>query len=303
MIYTTLFDFWDKQLSSNTSKRLAETFSSLYSNSIEDQWLGFSTGLILQLTTRQRDYQRIMFGALQPTEFTEYHIDPSVQSSFQLPGLGFGSVSSEGVVPQDQMPQGYIRSTPTQTGDAMEIESTQTLQRLSSNLLFKPTLSQVPQPTTTSTPPSQKRFIYSQFSLFFNIFDLIQQIISEFTKPTLATIRRRFKKGVQRHQNLTRSEQQKFQYKTRHREQFLTRTKIARSNQVSMKRKYRTGELPDIEIKLRELVEPLQVLSKFDANFARLLFPLLFKCVMDNVAEVSAICWFSFLLSKKEEWF
>lgn len=105
----------------------------------------------------------------------------------------------------------------------------------------------------------------------------------EFTQPSVpSSIQRRFKPVSQR--RFTRAELQKIQYAKQHKPQFTARIKAARSNQVSMKRKYRTGELPDIQIKLKEVIEPLQSLVKFDANFARIVFPILFKSIYEAIS-------------------
>jgi DNA-dependent protein kinase catalytic subunit len=46
----------------------------------------------------------------------------------------------------------------------------------------------------------------------------------------------------------------------------------ARSRKVTLYRSYREGELPDIEIKHKELLSPLQSLAQKDADIARHLF-------------------------------
>ena len=51
-------------------------------------------------------------------------------------------------------------------------------------------------------------------------------------------------------------------------QQALERQKVARENRVVMYRKYRTGDLPDIQIKYSELIAPLQAVAQvsFDSS-------------------------------------
>ncbi|KAJ4461737.1 putative DNA-dependent protein kinase catalytic subunit [Paratrimastix pyriformis] len=67
----------------------------------------------------------------------------------------------------------------------------------------------------------------------------------------------------------------------RSREAYLQRQREGRHTRVVMYRHYRTGELPDIQFKPRELVVPLQALAKRDATFARLLFVSLVRAVYE----------------------
>ena len=63
--------------------------------------------------------------------------------------------------------------------------------------------------------------------------------------------------------------------RARQRRIFLDRQSEARRNQISAMRKYRVGELPDIEIKYKDLLDPLRLLSHSDSEFGSLLFSLL----------------------------
>ena len=51
--------------------------STLYAPEIEENWLHFSTRLVLQLTARSPDFERVFFEPLTEAEFKEYHIDTS----------------------------------------------------------------------------------------------------------------------------------------------------------------------------------------------------------------------------------
>ena len=55
--------------------------------------------------------------------------------------------------------------------------------------------------------------------------------------------------------------------------------------QVVMYRKYRVGELPDIQIKHSELIVPLQALAQLDSKLAQQLFSILCRAVMGQLPE------------------
>ncbi|XP_015748747.1 PREDICTED: DNA-dependent protein kinase catalytic subunit-like [Acropora digitifera] len=61
------------------------------------------------------------------------------------------------------------------------------------------------------------------------------------------------------------------------------RTKAARESRVVMYRKYRTGDLPDIQIKFSELIAPLQAVAQRDSTFAKKLFSVLFRGIFSQI--------------------
>eukprot|EP01133_Synstelium_polycarpum_P005723 gene5723-6618_t len=70
--------------------------------------------------------------------------------------------------------------------------------------------------------------------------------------------------------------------RTKDREEYIARTKQARENQITMFRKYRQGELPDIQIKYSELVRPLQSLCQLDAGIGASIFSSLFTAIYET---------------------
>ena len=53
-----------------------------------------------------------------------------------------------------------------------------------------------------------------------------------------------------------------------------------------MYRKYRVGELPDIQIKYSELIRPFQALAQRDSSLARSLFASLYTSVFAQIDEM-----------------
>lgn len=65
-------------------------------------------------------------------------------------------------------------------------------------------------------------------------------------------------------------------------EAILHRQRRARKEQVSMRRKYRAGEVPDIQIKLRDIVDPLVLLCQCHTPTSSLVFSVVFPSIIES---------------------
>lgn len=65
-------------------------------------------------------------------------------------------------------------------------------------------------------------------------------------------------------------------------EAILHRQRRARKEQVSMRRKYRAGEVPDIQIKLRDIIEPLILLCQCHTPTSSLVFSVVFPSIVES---------------------
>ena len=72
---------------------------------------------------------------------------------------------------------------------------------------------------------------------------------------------------------------------SRKREGIRTRQREARQKGITLLRKYRTGDLPDVAIKPSEILSPLMALSLVDSSLAQSLFSELFVSIFHSVAE------------------
>ena len=61
--------------------------------------------------------------------------------------------------------------------------------------------------------------------------------------------------------------------------------KETRQKKITLFRKYREGELPDIEIKYKEILDPLQSLARRDIDIARQLLTLIFASLYSKMKE------------------
>ena len=64
-----------------------------------------------------------------------------------------------------------------------------------------------------------------------------------------------------------------------------TRQREARHKGITLLRKYRTGDLPDVAIKPSEILSPLMALSLVDPSLAQSLFSELFVSIFHSIAE------------------
>jgi DNA-dependent protein kinase catalytic subunit len=69
-------------------------------------------------------------------------------------------------------------------------------------------------------------------------------------------------------------------------EQYASRSRANRASQVVMFRKYRTGELPDVQIKAKEIIVPLQALARKDDILARMFFSTFVKSLLQCIPDV-----------------
>lgn len=74
--------------------------------------------------------------------------------------------------------------------------------------------------------------------------------------------------------------QQQYALLRKHQQAVANRQRTSRKQQVSIKRKYRMGEFPDIQIKLRDIIEPIMLLCENHAPTSNLVFAGLFSSIV-----------------------
>lgn len=74
--------------------------------------------------------------------------------------------------------------------------------------------------------------------------------------------------------------QQQYALLRKHQQAVANRQRTSRKQQVSIKRKYRMGEFPDIQIKLRDIIEPIMLLCENHAPTSNLVFASLFSSIV-----------------------
>eukprot|EP00731_Ephydatia_muelleri_P028749 Em0020g393a len=322
-----MFDFWNQEsrLASDTLGRLTQLLAVLYSTSTERYFLHNSTNLLLELTSRSPDFTRSIFDQpLSECKFQDKSIDLSWQQRhLQMTPLFAATLASQtGMTQQDEaVPEpaegGGIRATqqaglaftPTQeaggytwmapsaqtqgasftVGSVGTSQDSSEAQQQSSSLLFR-----MPKnPLRRTLKPVEEGF--GQATL--KAYDSLPTDPQEAQRTEMLKLKRRFV----RDRNITSAFFAKTEAKKKIlREEQRHRQRAARDSKVVMYRKYREGELPDIQIKHAEIIRPFQALAQKDTSLARMLFASLYEAIFkqlesivterDAEAIVTAVC-------------
>ena len=289
-----IYSFWSQEtrLSSGTVNRLSQLLAVLYSPQTESSFLSYSTNLMLELTSRSPDYSRSMFDyPLSECKFEDKSIDLSWQTRHLLMVPLFAATQSQGDMTQS-MASG-IRATQ----QAMDFTPTQ--QEGSYDWLQPATQSQGISFTIGSGPESQ-----TQSALLFSAphrrrpgrpvgegfgterlqpsdaVDGFQSLRSQ--SQEVLKLKRRFVKDKTASSTYFAQLEER---KKRARRERMRQQKVSRDARVVMYRKYRDGDLPDIQIKHSELIRPLQALADKDSHMARLLFVAIFRAIYSGIDE------------------
>jgi DNA-dependent protein kinase catalytic subunit len=298
-----VLDFWDQEsrLSVESLKRLEQVFTLLYSQNLGENWLRNASYLLLQLVHRSPDFEdskAIFSESLSNCDFKEYQIDVSWQSrSLPMTPL-FSSSAATQHIPSTyaSLPQSFTSTyNPEEAllqaannnnnsggggGSTGMVKATMTAQfsltqygQSIKEVLSDPSLSQT---SLLFTPFKRANATTQQQETGYSTSSASQ---SQLPVP----FKRRFKalKATQEVSNFAkrnlRLQKEKTAWEARH--------KIQRKNKVTMYRKYRTGELPDIQIAIKELVLPLQALCLNDLTVSKSVFVSLFSALYPAISE------------------
>ncbi|KAK6170524.1 hypothetical protein SNE40_018898 [Patella caerulea] len=301
-------NFWSSEtrLPTGTLDRMVAMLEAMYSPSTEQQYLSYSTSLLLEMTSKSPDYQREIFEhPLSECKFQEF----SVRSSWKqrhaamtplfASSLSTQSESMEGV--EDSL-DGGVRATQvgqqfTATMDAgsgapfnwLTQSSLDTYgdystvgQETPSSLLFS--VGSTDSQSTSASRRSRPGFGLPRKPT--------PQKPGKTTKneetvngpgSEMWRLKRRFLKDQQSTSVYFAKRQMNL---NKRREELMKEQRSRRENQVTMYRKYRSGDLPDIQIKYSYLIAPLQALAHRDSTIAKLLFSSVFKAIFKKMDEV-----------------
>ncbi|KAH6557334.1 hypothetical protein KP509_1Z120700 [Ceratopteris richardii] len=265
-IRENLQSFWNKQLSSNPRERFLEMISRIYSPAIEDHWVHIANSLLLKLCEEAVDYKRPIFNApLSDCEFKEHTIDTSfLAGTFPMtPMFHDTQVAASQIQTQEQDVE---HSVPSAKGPNMlraTISQTQTLE---------PSVGLNSFSTFSSGESESSLFALSQRKI--KSLDSTQLSGSSQVKSVGISRRRLLHPSAARPQIL-----RNVLSAMKRREARIAQQALERSNKVNVLRKYRIGELPDIEINHEEIIRPLAALSERDSTFSCLLLRVLCRAI------------------------
>eukprot|EP01105_Mastigella_eilhardi_P003802 TRINITY_DN1496_c0_g1_i7.p1 TRINITY_DN1496_c0_g1~~TRINITY_DN1496_c0_g1_i7.p1 ORF type:complete len:3703 (-),score=882.72 TRINITY_DN1496_c0_g1_i7:1157-12265(-) len=261
-----IFAFWDAHTPAEIVPRLTAIFSDLYTREIEDHWLSFCTNMLLNTTKLTHDYERTLFDKpLSECQFHDLKINPSWEYRSHSMTPMFSSQSQETNEGGDSS-GGMIRATLenqlqfslTQNMPMVSLDPSQSAQR--TTLLFHfvpPTTGSFGSAATAVMPPPP-------------VFGKAQFVASQEDRGP--RVRRRFASTPATQAIILAQLKKKKQL-----ENFQSKQAELRAAQVVMLRKYRTGELPDVQFRRKDVIITLQELSKRDSSVARKLFLSVFE--------------------------
>ncbi|XP_077979786.1 DNA-dependent protein kinase catalytic subunit-like [Glandiceps talaboti] len=309
-------NFWshETRLPTGTLDRMVSMLGCMYSSSTENNFLSYSTSLLLEMTSKSPDYKREVFEhPLSECKFEDYRVDHSWQrrhaaistpmfvdtQATQSPtGMSSQSVG-DNMSHQVRATQDVQQFTATQDVDAAasrksaynwltgsqdtfaEFSATSGTETQSS-LLF--TVGTSKKKTLTKKPgrPVGPGFGKDKMGGGKDQTDSAEDSSSQADKEILR-LKRRFLKDQEASRSFFAKREARLK---KMREDIQKEQKLRRHNMVTLYRSYRQGDLPDIQIKHMYLIAPLQALAQRDSTVARQLFSSLFCAVFDQIEEV-----------------
>ncbi|XP_055874578.1 DNA-dependent protein kinase catalytic subunit-like [Biomphalaria glabrata] len=306
-------NFWSSntRLPEGTLERTISMLEAMYSPNTEPHYLAYATNLLLEATSKSPDYQREIFEhALSECTFQDYSVHSSWRQRHAVMTPLFASTfATQSMETGQDSLDGGLRATQDVPQFTPTMDMTGTARAF--NWLTQSSLDTYADPGSSVGASSQLLFNVGSSSQHRNL--LIPGQKGEATakktfawkKITLNNIKPAANKdetdgSVQSHEDIWRlrrrfvkdQQAQSLFYIRRNvkintlREEILKEQKARRENQVTLYRKYRIGDLPDIQIKYQYIIAPLQALAHRDSTVARLLFSSLFQaifCEMDKL--------------------
>ncbi|XP_061175418.1 DNA-dependent protein kinase catalytic subunit-like [Saccostrea echinata] len=296
-------NFWssESRVPGNTLDRLVAMLEAMYSPVTEKQFLSYATNLVLEMTSKSPDYQREMFESpLEDCKFQDYKVKSSWrQRHAAMTPLFANTMATQSMMEEDESFSGEIRATQ----DVQQFTATQDASKAPFNWLTGSSLDTFTDYSTVGSETSS--------SLLFTVGTQDMAIRarlkpsrkpgSGFGRPRAGTSKapeRTSKDEVDSEMSrlkrrfLRDEEQSKAYFIKRHtrlqkmREEAMKEQKSRREHQVTMYRKYRKGDLPDIQIKYSYIIAPLQAVAHRDSTVAKLLFGAIFKGIFAKMDEV-----------------
>ncbi|XP_061454380.1 DNA-dependent protein kinase catalytic subunit isoform X2 [Rhineura floridana] len=273
-------NFWsdETRLPANTLDRMLTLLSSLYSVKIETQYLSLATNFLLEMTSKSPDYSRKMFEyPLSECKFQDFAIDSNwrYRSTILTPMFVESQAtqnvnryrSQEGSVGgQLRATQQQYEFTPTQNisgrssfnwliGNSVDTFAEYTVSSSSESLFSSMLLinKRAGKSYRVAFKPIGPNFGKKRLGLPGDEVDSKAQGIDE--RAEILRLRRRFLKDKEK---LSLIYARKGVAEQKQEKEIKTQLKVKHDAQVTLYRKYRQGDLPDIQIEYSNLITPLQ---------------------------------------------
>ncbi|KAH9308159.1 hypothetical protein KI387_036070 [Taxus chinensis] len=254
-----LQSFWHSELSHDLCLRFLQMVNYIYDPDIEHSWAQITINLLLKLCEDSVDFGRPVFNApLSDCEFHEYTINTS--------WLG-GTLPMTPLFSETQLGNLNSLDTTVQESESVDLKGkakTQNIIRATYVPSQSPLLSYTQNSIYGDTEAGRSLLALSQYDGKSSVGILQHEGKTLVDKET----------GLKRrilHSSLANSQAKINAINAvRRRQSRLAQQSLERANRVQMMRKYRIGELPDIEIAHKDVIIPLSVLAEKDDVFSRL---------------------------------
>ncbi|KAG0227795.1 hypothetical protein BGW42_002714 [Actinomortierella wolfii] len=272
-IRRTVLEFWygQNQLSTDTFSKLQVILSTMYDPKAEDNFLTYATYMILDGTKKSFEYNKPIFDeALPNAKFdAEYaSIDTSWRHTAAMTPLFVQTQQSQSqdMTMSGKLEDDELRATVqtyefslTMDGGTAGLREQLGVPSTPSTFLFT---QRPPSPEPPSQDPSYSEFKYRKLKYRHREVD---------TKRDSQLYARMHERSLQS-QAIANIDREK-----------------TRAKRVTMIRKYRVGDLPDIQINYSDIIRPLQSLAEMDVEICRVLFSKLVTTLVDMVDKDAAM--------------
>ncbi|KAG0339299.1 hypothetical protein BG004_006877 [Podila humilis] len=265
-IRRTVVEFWygGQRLPLSILDRLKTIVQNMYDPQAEDMFLYYATYMLLDRTKHSSDYNEPIFSESLPNaKFSENfaHIDTSWRNTAAMTPLFVHTQSSQADDSGESLGADELRATQDTFDFSMTMDGgTQGIRSqlggppgTSSSMLFKSANNQEPSKSNVLSSPSVK---YSR----------LQHRNTAWSNSITTS---RFVRA--------------YEAKTQHATRVLADKELAKTKSVAMIRKYRDGDLPDIQISYADILRPLQNLAEQDVDVCRMLFSKLTSSLLHQV--------------------
>ncbi|ETM49450.1 hypothetical protein, variant 2 [Phytophthora nicotianae] len=257
------FEYWNTSAAivNSCSDRLLSIFGSLYSSEFDEKWILYATNLLVGMSKESSEFERPLFtSALGSGEYAETPIDASWEAKTQSMAPLF-SVEADLFSARPEFTQQSTSLTYTASQADGSLGST-----IQSQLFL-------------SKPAS----IGASYSQSFGESDVVQQRPgrNRFFKRRAAAVNSAVKDPSSYDKKASkRFFQDQYALLKKKEEAQKTRERKQRQGHVSMKRTYRVGEFPDIQITQQDIVDPIMALCETSIETSSLVFGALFSSIV-----------------------
>ncbi|XP_069123844.1 DNA-dependent protein kinase catalytic subunit-like [Argopecten irradians] len=303
-------NFWSSEtrLPPDTLDRLVAMLEAMYVPVTEQQYLSYATNLLLEMTSKSPDYQRQIFEhPLSECKFQDYNVKSSWRQRHIAMTPLFANTMATQAMDTDSPPSDSLDGQIQATADVQQFTATQDGSRAPFNWLTQSSLDTFTDyGTVGSEPPSALLFSVGSVETSARIGrPRVRPKPSGFGQPRqgpskvkteekagpsdsdegseMLRLKRRFLRDEEANRIFFARRTVRTQ---KMREVALQEQKKRREHQVTMYRKYRIGDLPDIQIKYSYIIAPLQAVAHRDSTIAKILFSELFKAIYDEMDQV-----------------